>query len=214
LTALRLFFMIGEQMRYRPHLIFVYVLCLLSLLLHGVLSVDMAIAFSRSPGAVAYTSATLLIYAFIILRRPDERKIDHLRTMTSGLMWGVAVGSVWIVCLIVEPAIVFLAALLPILGGALGAIATGKVRSGTLTGFWCGIAGGLFGFLVFATQANIALLLPSLFAQPPDDPIVAAFLAMPFYGLLYCPLAGTIGGLIGIPLDRTGHSSISKAPVA
>jgi hypothetical protein len=169
----------------------------------GVLLRQLAIDFGKRPDAVAVASATLLIYAFAVLRRPGS-KPDNLEARSLGLKWGVAVGCLWIIFLM-EPSVWLLAPILPLFAGALGAIGYGKVRGGTLAGFWCGLAGALIGFVAIATAGNVASFLhPQI-----DNEIVGAgfFTILMLYGLIYCPVAGTLGGLVGIQLERTGRPS-------
>jgi hypothetical protein len=226
LTVRPLFFIIGEQtgtmttpsaqdeaLRHRRYLIVALGLFLLVLFVSGLLSRDLTAGVSRTPGTVALASATLLVCAFAVLRRPAN-KTDALQARSLGLKFGVAAGCLWILFLMDGSAWAFVA-ILPMIAGALGAIGYGKVRGGTLAGFWCGVAGGLIGFLAFATVGNLAILLPDQFPHV-DNEIGGAGLGMVlmFYGLIYCSVVGTLGGLVGILLERTGRPSAGKAHAA
>jgi energy-converting hydrogenase Eha subunit G len=115
-----------EALRHRRYLIGALGVCLLVLFVSGVLLRQLAIDFGKRPDAVAVASATLLIYAFAVLRRPGS-KPDNLEARSLGLKWGVAVGCLWIIFLM-EPSVWLLAPILPLFAGALGAIGYGKVR--------------------------------------------------------------------------------------
>ena len=199
-----------EALRQRRYLIVGLGLCLLVLFVSGLLSHELTAGVSRAPVTVALASATLLVYAFAILRRPDNQA-DTLQARSLGLKFGVAVGCLWIIFLW-EGTVWIFAAILPMVAGALGAIGYGKVRGGTLASFWCGLGGGLIGFIAFATVGNLALLLPHRFPHV-DNEIVGAGLGfiLMFYSLIYCPVVGTLGGLVGLLLARTGGPSGWKA---
>jgi hypothetical protein len=149
--------------RNQRYVLVILALCVLMLYFSGALSREVAEAF-ESPGITSTLSAVLLGYAYVALRRPGARTADDLALMDAGLKWGVAVGCVWLISITVEPAAIFLALLLPILCGALGAVKANKIRGGTYTGFWCGITGGLLGFLLWAAKSNIFTLFPNLFS--------------------------------------------------
>ena len=185
------------------------VLCILMLYLNGILSDDISTSFRESPVVVGLISAALLCYAYVALRRPATGNIE---AMSAGLRWGVAVGCVWLAFVTIEPSGWPFAVLLPILCGALGAIRTGKVRGAACTGLWCGVASGLLGFLVFATRSNLAALFPRQFRQiNPADEIGTALFILIVYGLVLCPVVSTIGGLIGLPLERTGRIAAPRS---
>ena len=192
-----------EALRHRRYLIAGLGLCILALFVSGrLLSREFATALGSAPGTVGLAAATLLVYAFAILRRPGS-KTDNLQARSLGLKWGVAAGCLWTLC-VIEGSFWLLAAILPLFPGALGAIGCGKVRGGTLAGFWCGVAGGLIGFVAIVTASNVAFLLAKVGA---DNEIVGGgiFVILMLYGLIYCPVVGTLAGLIGILLERTGR---------
>jgi len=199
-----------EALRQRRYLIVALGLCVLALFVSGLLSPDLAAALGGAPGTVALASATLLVCAFAVLRRPNN-KAGILQARSLGLKFGVAAGCLWIIFLMEGTVWVF-EAILPMVAGAVGAIGYGKVRGGTLASFWCGLGGGLIGFIAFATVGNLAILLPHRFPHV-DNEIVGAGLGfiLMFYSLIYCPVVGTLGGLIGILLERTGSPSGWKA---
>jgi hypothetical protein len=178
------------------------------LYLSGAISREVAGAF-EAPGVTSTVSAVLLGYTYVVLRRPRVRTAADLETMNAGFYWGLAVGCVWLTSITIEPAAIFLALFLPILGGAVGAVKTDKIRGGTYTGCWCGITGGLLGFLLWGSRSNLFALFPNLFSVTPDDDIVFAFLILVVYGLFFCPVAATIGGVIGVLLERTGRPPVS-----
>jgi hypothetical protein len=189
-------------------------LCLLELFVSGLLDRDFATALGRAAGTVALASATLLVYSFAILRRPGANT-DNLQARSLGLKLGVAAGCLfWIPFLVAQTlatpsvgTIVWLAApILPLIAGAVGGIGSGKVRNGAVAGFWCGVAGGLLGFMAFATAGNVAIVFRQIGA---DREIVGAgmFMLLMLYGVIYCPVAGTLGGLTGILLERTDRPS-------
>ena len=202
-----------EALRHRRYLIVALGLSVLALFVSGLLSPDLAAALGRAPGTVALASATLLVCAFAVLRRPNT-KTEALQARNLGLKFGVAAGCLWIIFLMEGTVWVF-EAVLPMVVGAVGAIGYGKVRGGTLASFWCGLGGGLIGFVAFATVGNLAILLPHRFSHT-DNEIIGAGLGfiLMFYSLIYCPLVGTLGGLIGILLERTGTPSGWRAHAA
>jgi|KBSSwiStaDraftv2_1062776.scaffolds.fasta_scaffold01022_12 hypothetical protein len=212
LTSAFDFLMIREQMKERTRfcLLALLVLCVLTLLVGGRLRGDADSWFRNAPAAVGMISAILLFYGYVLLRKPNRGNQRVNSFMDAGFKWGLAAGCLWLVGLLVEPAVWFLALVLPLLAGAISAVSTGRLRDGMQTGLWCGIAGGMLGFLVFATEANIALIFPTLFPKVDPDELVFALWMLIAYGPIYCPVAATIGGLVGIPLARTGKPFVSR----
>jgi hypothetical protein len=164
---------------------------------------------NASAYAVSLISASFLFYAYVVLRKPDPGNQRAMLSMDAGLKWGVGVGCLWLIGLFVEPAVWFLALVLPLLAGAIGSASIGRLRDGTRTGLWCGITGGMLGFLVFATWSNIPLIFPTLTRIDPDELVFALWILI-LYGPLYCPIAAMVGGLISIPLARTGRLSVAR----
>jgi len=193
-------------LRDRRYLMVALALCILELFVSGLLSRDFATALGRSPGTVAFAAATLLVYSFAILRRPGA-KTDALRARSLGLKLGVGAACLFWISVLVAKNVWALGSILPLIAGAVGAVGSGKIRNGALSGFWCGVGGGLLGFLAFATVGNAAILFPQQFVV--DNEIIGAgmFMVLMLYGLIYCPIVGALGGLIGILLERTGRPS-------
>ena len=185
------------------------VLCVLTLLMSGRLRGDADSWFRHAPLAVSLISAAFLFYGYLLLRKPNPEP-RAMSSMDAGLKWGLAVGCFWLIGLVNEPPVWLLALVLPVLGGAIAAVSTGRLRDGMNTGLWCGIAAGMLGFLVFATEANIALIFPTVFPAIDPDELVFGLWILTVYGPVYCPVAATIGGLIGIPLARTGRPPVSR----
>src|SRR5262245_56987400 len=130
-----------EALRHRRYLIVAFASCLMTLFVAGLLSRDFSRALWKAPGIVGLASATLLVYAFAVLRRPSSNT-DDLQARSLGLKWGFAAGCSWIL-FFMQPLGLLLAALVPWVAGAQGAVANRRVRAGILAGFWCGVAGGL-----------------------------------------------------------------------
>jgi len=135
--------------RNRSYALTLLVLCVLTLLMSGRLHGDADSWFrNASAYAVSLISASFLFYAYVVLRKPNPGNQRAMSSMDAGLKWGLGVGCLWLIGLFVEPAVWFLALVLPLLGGAVGSASTGRFRDGTQTGLWCGITGGMLGFLV------------------------------------------------------------------
>src|SRR4029453_19157632 len=101
-----------------------------------------------------------------------------------------------------------LALMLPFLAGALSAISSGKVRRATSVGLWSGMIGGLIGFFVFTGVAYLRPLLlgvPVLAALEREEyyPFLFAIHSLFLYGPIFCPVAATVGGWIGLQLEKT-----------
>src|SRR5262245_943637 len=134
--------------RNRFYALMLLVLCVLTLLMSGRLHGDPESWFRNAP-IVSLVSAAFLFYAYVVLRKPNPGNSRAMLSIDAGMKWGLCVGCLWLIGLLVEPAVWFLALVLPPLAGAIGAASNGRLRDGTQTGLWCGIAGGMLGFLVF-----------------------------------------------------------------
>jgi len=184
--------------RTRHYILAAFVLCVLSMLMNGLLSGGGYQAYMSRPVAVGLIAAALLYYGYVGMRLPTAGSY-------CGLYWGVAVGCMWLVGVVIEAYEWFPALLIPILCGAVNAATTGRLRDGIRSGLWCGVAGGLLGFLVSATVVNLNLADPNLFRGIDPDQIAAAYWILVAFGPIYCPVAASIGGVIGIALERTGR---------
>ena|SRR5688572_704647 len=155
----------------------------------------------------------LAIYGYAAIRKTQPETTEDALILHRGMKWGLALGGGWVLTaltnLIPQPG-VLAAVFLPFLVGALGAIRTGRVSTGTREGFWAGMVGGLMGFLALAAAGYLRAWSSDVgvLAFMDADEYGALQLAMYtliFYGPIFCPLAALIGGWVGIQLEKTGR---------
>ena len=170
-------------------------------------------------------SLVTLLYSYAAIREIPARTGEEALVLKRGVQWGVAIGCIWaggfLLKMIHDKDFVVLVALLallaPFMVGALSAIESGKVRMGLRAGFWSGMVGGLIGFFVFGAGGYLDALLSGLpvFAAMEADEFASLAMAtyiLFLYGPVFCPLAASVGGWIGIQLERTGRATNVAIP--
>jgi hypothetical protein len=184
-------------------------------------------ALLNFPKVLAMIGAVVLWYGFAAIRRTPARTEDDASVLHRGMKWGVAIGCTWIAAslagifrsLDLALPIALAVVLLPFVAGASSAIPAARVRIGLRVGFWSGMVGGLIGFLVFATGGYLYPILTGapVFATMEANEYGAlemGLFVLFLYGPIFCPVAGTIGGWIGIQLEKTGRVSPVEVPPA
>ena len=168
-----------------------------------------------------------LLYSYAAIREIPARTGEEALVLKRGVQWGVAIGCIWaagfLLTMIHDNEFVVLVALLallaPFMVGALSAIESGKVRMGLRAGFWSGMVGGLIGFFLFASGGYLRAWLSGVgvFAYMESNEFGAMQLAtytLFLYGPVFCPVAATVGGWIGIQLEKTGRMSpVADPPI-
>lgn len=176
--------------------------------------------------------AALVGYMIIALQwtRPTTPATTLARRL--GARWGLVIGGLWLVEVIAGNLVAptqpwmlpayygaaYLAYLLPLLAGFLGARHTGRISTGALSGLWSGLVSGLITFLalmlIIYLFMNVARHDPQNISQfqhsqAPDlttfivgDALAGAINHLLFIGPLLGTLTGTIGGVIGHALAR------------
>jgi hypothetical protein len=163
-------------------------------------------------------SLVTLLYSYAAIREIPARTGEEALALKRGVQWGVAIGCIWAAGFLVS--MMLFALLAPFVAGALSAVESGKVRMGLRAGFWSGMVGGLIGFLLFASGGYLRAWLSGVgvFAYMESNEFGAIVLAtyiLFLYGPVFCPVAATVGGWIGIQLEKTGRtSSVADPPIA
>jgi hypothetical protein len=195
-------------------------------LLAGLLLSVLTIGFTfgtvllRFPRILAFLAIVILGYGFAAVRRTQPTKAADILVLHHGLNWGLAIGGSFAAAIalsllpakeFVFPAIL-LSLALPFASGSAGAIKTGSIRIGTRMGFWGGMIGSLLGFVLVAATAYLQAWISGkgVFAYMNAHefgPMVLATYILFIYGPVFSPLAATVGGWVGIRLERTGRIS-------
>ena len=147
--------------------------------------------------------------------------------LNFGMRWGVAIGLAWTVevaggNLIVPHQVgarvgqvaAIVAAILPAVAGARGAMVTGRIGTGARIGFWSGVVSGVITFVALAVAAFVVVHVPGLPGlEAPHHPAgvltaeelaafnVGDYLAggishLILIGAPFCSVAGAVGGLL------------------
>jgi hypothetical protein len=171
----------------------------------------------RFPKILGLIGAVVLWYGYAAIRWPPATTKADASVLHRGVKWGVAIGCTWIAAGLVSPflgesgpPIALAALLLPFVAGASSAIQSARVRTGLRVGFWSGLVGGLIGFFALAAGGYLDPLLSGapVFATLEANEYGAfttGLLILLLYGPIFCPIAATIGGWIGIQLEKTGR---------
>jgi hypothetical protein len=170
-----------------------------------------------------------LVYGYAAARWTRPVLADRALALRLGMRWGVATGALWTVFLysanLVGAAfspLAVLAAALPFLGGAHGAVRINRLHAGLRVGFWSGLISGLIVFLAMVGLGYILAFVPGLpGAEIPStnhaytalefqqlnvaDVLGGASGGLFVFGGLISPLAGWVGGCAGLLLARTGR---------
>jgi hypothetical protein len=166
-----------------------------------------------------YLGIVLLWYGYVAIRRTQPRTAEDALVLQRGLKWGVAIACSFAGMVLGMLAsseftalAVVVAVLLPFAAGASGAIQSGRVLVGARVGLWSGVIGGLLGFLVIAAGGYLRAWLSGagVFAFMASTEYVSLQVAtyvLIFYGPIFSPIAATIGGWVGIQLEKTGRLS-------
>jgi hypothetical protein len=185
-------------------------LCILTIVFSGVRYPDFGRAMLDDPGILAILSAIIAWYVYTALLRVTP---GHFPIRQSGMKWGVAISGVFVLAALAQlaipreepgPPLTAVAILLPFIAGAVSAVSAGRIRAGLEAGFWAGIYSGVMTFLAFAA---IGLGRSWISGASVGFALEMAGVALFLFGPVFCPLAGAIGGLIGILLERTGRPS-------
>ena len=175
----------------------------------------------RFPKILGLIGAVVLWYGYAAIRWAPAKTEEDASVLQRGVKWGVAIGCAWIATLLAgtilsdfagefSPLTALAALILPFAAGAASAIRTARVRTGLRVGFWSGMVGGLIGFLALAAGGYLDPLLAGapVFATLEANEYGAfttGLLILLLYGPIFCPIAATIGGWIGIQLEKTGR---------
>jgi hypothetical protein len=194
--------------------------CLLAGLLLSVLTIGFTFGtiLLRVPKLLAFLVFVILWYGYAAARRTQPTKAEDHMVLRRGLNWGLVIGGSFAAIVLSTLALdlvvpgVLLTLALPFASGAAGAIKTGSVRIGTRMGFWSGMIGSLLGFVVIAAAAYLQAWTSGkgVFAYMDADEFGTmqfATYTLLIYGPLFSPLAATVGGWVGIHLEKTGRIS-------
>ena len=175
------------------------------------------------PKFLVLLGAVLVWYGYVTIRRTSPRTTEDALVLQRGLQWGLAIGSAFALMMLgtLVPDLFALSVfvfipLLPFAAGAAGAISSGKVFVGSRVGFWSGMIGSLSGFFILAAGGYLRAWLSGvgIFAFMDANEygtLPLATFALALYGPIFCPIAATIGGWIGIRLEKTGRLSPASA---
>lgn len=219
-------------------------------ILGGLCCCVLAVAYSihRYPEIVAPPSAAifsslflagLLWYGFAALRWTRVTTPADFMVLSYGARWGVVIGLVWIVEVVGGNVIVphqlgasigvlsaLVAAILPVVAGAIGAARTGRIGTGARIGFWSGVVSGLITFVALASVGFLVVNVPGfpgietprnvsrpltadeLAAFNLGDYLAAGVNHMVLVGGLFGSAAGAIGGVLSRAL-RSQRSEVN-----
>jgi len=175
------------------------------------------------PKVLVLLIAVLVWYGYVTIRRTSPRTTEDALVLQRGLQWGLAIASAFALMMLgtLVPDLFALSVfvfipLLPFAAGAAGAISSGEVFVGSRVGFWSGMIGSLIGFFILAAGAYLHAWLSGVgvFAFMDANEygtLPLATFALALYGPIFSPIAATIGGWIGIRLERTGRLSPASA---
>jgi hypothetical protein len=177
----------------------------------------------------AKVAAIFLFYGYVAVRYSHPATPGDAVVLRLGTRYGMVIGALWIVGYVdlntgvvgvgfLFPLIAFL---LPLVAGAHGSIRLWGVRAGTQVGFWSGLISGLMVFLFGMAMGYILAFVPGLpgaeipanHAYNPveyqrlnvSDTLGGGLAHLFGFGGIFSVISGTIGGLAGILLARTGR---------
>jgi hypothetical protein len=207
-------------------------------ILVGVCTCVAAVAYSiarypliiASPGTPIFLSlflAGVVWYAFAALRWTRVATSEDLLVLHRGMRWGVLIGLVWTVEVVSGNLIMqhqlgsrigglaaLLAAILPAIAGASGAVVTRRASTGARIGFWSGVVSGLITFVTIVAVGYLVVYFPGfpgvetphhvskaltaeeLAAFNIGDYLAGGVSHLVLIGAPFCSLAGLIGGLL------------------
>jgi len=177
---------------------------------------------------------SLLLAGCIVVRWTRPTTIDDALVLNLATRWGLALGTLWTLSMISGNLVVphdfgsraslllaLAAAFAPFLVGAHLGIRTGKIRMGMRAGCWSGLISGLILFPALTLIGYLCAFIPGL--PGAEIPKSAAYTAVEFqslnvfdalggafslfiFGGAFGLIAGTIGAVVGILLERTGRA--------
>ena len=200
------------------------------------------LSFPGTPGFLAVFLAGVTFYAYAGVRWTRITTRDDLLVLRRGAQWGVAIGLAWTVEVIGGNLILphslgarigivaaAVAAILPVVAGAHGAAATGRLNTGARIGFWSGVVSGLITFAALAAvgfvvvhvpgfpgletphNATMALTAEELAAFNIGDYLAGGVSHLVLIGAPFCTAAGFVGGLLMRDSNRIS-SQVSDHP--
>jgi hypothetical protein len=204
-----------------------------ALVAYSILRYPAILAAPGAPVLLSVFAAGITAYVFAAVRWSRIKTHENFLILRNSLKWGIAIGLSWTVEVIganvivphqlgaaIGAAAAVVAAILPIIAGAVGTAATGRMESGARVGLWSGVVSGLITFVVLATVGLLVLHFPGLpGVETPRNPgktltadELAAFnlgdyLAggvshLVLIGAPFCGIAGTVGGALARPRNR------------
>src|SRR6186997_3299941 len=169
------------------------------------------------PKVLVVLGAVVAWYGYAAIRRTSPRTTEDALVLKSGLNWGLVIASAFALGFLTpDLSALFFIPLLPFVAGAISAISSGKIFVGSRVGFWSGMIGSLCGFFLLAANEYLRAWLSGVgifvFMDANEyGSLVLAMFALILYGPIFCPIAATIGGWVGIHLEKTGRLSPASA---
>jgi uncharacterized protein (TIGR03435 family) len=171
-----------------------------------------------------------LFYGYVVLWRTRPVTPEDAAVLRLGTSYGIAIGVLWLVGVVglnlrvgmgFFPVILSYA--LPLVAGVHGGVRLWRVRAGMRVGFWSGLISGVVAFLGCMVFGYILAFVPGL--PGAEIPAYHPYTAVEYqqenvadslgggsfqlfvFGGIFSVIGGTVGGLAGILLARTGRGA-------
>ena len=197
--------------------------------------VTVAYSIVRYPGIVTAPAALKFLPLFLVavlwygvaaIRWTRVTNGEDVVVLHYGVRWGMVIGLTWIVEVFAGNVLMphspigllatIVAAVLPVIAGAAGAAATGRIATGVRVGFWSGVVSGLIAFVALAGAGYVVAYFPE-FLQDQDtlpdigraytaaesvtynigDYLASGVSHLLLVGALFGSVAGALGGAFG-----------------